>query len=73
VISDLAMPEADGFDLLHWIRSSEIEHVRNVPVVALTAFAMPEDRQRALDGGFQGFVAKPVEPAALRQAISALL
>ncbi|HYI12998.1 MAG TPA: CHASE domain-containing protein [Thermoanaerobaculia bacterium] len=73
VLSDLGMPEADGFDLLHWIRSSEIERVRNVPVVALTAFAMPEDRQRALDGGFQGFVAKPVEPGELRKAISSVL
>jgi CheY-like chemotaxis protein len=40
-----------------------------VPVVALTAFAMPEDRQRVMEGGFQGFVAKPVEPAALRRAV----
>ncbi len=73
VLSDLAMPEADGFDLLHWIRASEIERVRSVPVVALTAFAMPEDRQRALDGGFQGFVAKPVEPGELREAVAAVL
>jgi CheY-like chemotaxis protein len=73
VLSDLGMPEADGYDLLHWIRSSEQERVRNVPIVALTAFAMPEDRQRALEGGFQGFVAKPIEPGALREAISAVL
>jgi signal transduction histidine kinase/ActR/RegA family two-component response regulator len=69
VLSDLAMPGADGFDLLHWIRSSNHERVRTVPVVALTAFAMPEDRQRVMEGGFQGFVAKPVEPARLREAI----
>ncbi|MFP5246532.1 MAG: ATP-binding protein, partial [Thermoanaerobaculia bacterium] len=69
VLSDLGMPIADGFDLLHWIRESKFERVRNVPVVALTAFAMPEDRQRVLDGGFQGFVAKPVEPAVLRRAV----
>jgi signal transduction histidine kinase/ActR/RegA family two-component response regulator len=69
VLSDLAMPGADGFDLLHWIRTSGLERVRSVPVVALTAFAMPEDRQRVLEGGFQGFVAKPVEPARLREAI----
>jgi signal transduction histidine kinase/ActR/RegA family two-component response regulator len=70
VLSDLAMPGADGFDLLHWIRNSRQERVRTLPVVALTAFAMPEDRQRVLEGGFQGFVAKPVEPARLRQAIA---
>ncbi|HEY0155740.1 MAG TPA: CHASE domain-containing protein [Thermoanaerobaculia bacterium] len=69
VLSDLAMPGADGFDLLHWIRASHLERVRTLPVVALTAFAMPEDRQRVMEGGFQGFVAKPVEPARLREAI----
>ncbi|HEX2122174.1 MAG TPA: ATP-binding protein, partial [Thermoanaerobaculia bacterium] len=69
VLTDLAMPEADGFDLLHWIRTSGVERLRNVPVVALTAFAMPEDRQRVVDGGFQGFLAKPVEPAALRAVV----
>jgi signal transduction histidine kinase/ActR/RegA family two-component response regulator len=73
VLTDLAMPAADGYDLLHWIRASELERVRNVPVVALTAFAMPEDRQRALDGGFQAFVTKPVEPATLREAALAAL
>jgi CheY-like chemotaxis protein len=70
VLSDLAMPGADGFDLLHWIRTSKQERVHTLPVVALTAFAMPEDRQRVMEGGFQGFVAKPVEPSALRQAIA---
>jgi signal transduction histidine kinase/ActR/RegA family two-component response regulator len=69
VLTDLAMPGADGFDLLHWIRVSEHARVRTLPVVALTAFAMPEDRQRVLEGGFQGFVAKPVEPSKLREAL----
>jgi signal transduction histidine kinase/CheY-like chemotaxis protein len=70
VLTDLAMPRADGFDLLHWIRESPFEHVRTLPVVALTAFAMSEDRERASDAGFQGFLAKPVEPAQLRMAVA---
>jgi len=70
VLSDLAMPEADGFDLLHWIRTSPIDRVRAIPVIALTAFAMPEDRERVLDGGFQAFVAKPVEPSRLRTVVA---
>ncbi|MGZ8778556.1 MAG: CHASE domain-containing protein [Thermoanaerobaculia bacterium] len=70
VFTDLAMPRADGFDLLHWIRDSPFEHVRGVPVVALTAFAMSEDRERVGDAGFQGFLAKPVEPAQLRAAVA---
>ena len=69
VLTDLAMPEADGFDLLHWMRTSKLERLRNIPVVALTAFAMPEDRERVMNGGFQGFLAKPVEPGALRAVV----
>jgi signal transduction histidine kinase/CheY-like chemotaxis protein len=73
VLTDLAMPDADGFDLLHWIRSANVNRIRSVPVVALTAFAMPEDRQRVTEGGFQGFIAKPVEPATLRAAVAEVL
>jgi CheY-like chemotaxis protein len=62
------MPRADGFDLLHWIRESLFGH--GVPVVALTAFAMSEDRERVGGAGFQGFLAKPVEPAQLRAAVA---
>jgi CheY-like chemotaxis protein len=44
--------------------------VREVPVLALTAFAMPEDRERVSEAGFQGFLAKPVEPSQLRTAVA---
>lgn len=70
VLSDLAMPDADGFDLLHWIRASAHERVRGIPVVAVSAFAMPEDRDRASEAGFDGFLAKPVEPSRLRTAVA---
>ena len=70
VLTDLAMPHADGFDLLHWIRNAAAERIRGVPVVALTAFAMPEDRERVREAGFQGFLAKPVDPAQLRAAVA---
>ncbi|HVE70085.1 MAG TPA: CHASE domain-containing protein [Thermoanaerobaculia bacterium] len=70
VLSDLAMPHADGFDLLHWIRNASQPRISRVPVVALTAFAMPEDRERVREAGFQGFLAKPVDPARLRAAVA---
>ena len=70
VLTDLAMPEADGFDLLHWMRTSKLDRLRKIPVVALTAFAMPEDRERVMSGGFQAYVPKPVEPAALRAVVA---
>lgn len=73
VLTDLAMPAADGFDLLHWIRTSATDRVRTLPVVALTAFATNDDRERVLDGGFQAFVPKPVEPERLRAAAAEAL
>jgi CheY-like chemotaxis protein len=69
VLTDLAMPTASGYELLRWIRTSTHERIRTVPVVAVSAFAMPDDRQRAEDHGFQAFIAKPVEPAELRTAV----
>ncbi|HEX2059829.1 MAG TPA: ATP-binding protein, partial [Thermoanaerobaculia bacterium] len=65
LLSDLAMPEADGFALLDRLRESNL----HIPVIALTAFASPEDRQRALAAGFDAFVPKPVDPAKLRRAV----
>ena len=69
IVTDIGMPRVDGYDLLAWIR--EQPALANVPVVALTAFAMPEDRQRAVEAGFQGFVAKPVEPERLKRVVAA--
>jgi two-component system cell cycle response regulator DivK len=58
VLMDLQLPGIDGLEALRRIR----EGCRNaeVPVVAVTAFAMTADRQRAFDGGFDGYVEKPI-------------
>lgn len=68
IVTDIGMPRMDGYDLLAWIR--EQPQLDDVPVVALTAFAMPEDRQRAAEAGFHAFVAKPVEPERLKRAVA---
>ncbi|HEX6160389.1 MAG TPA: ATP-binding protein, partial [Thermoanaerobaculia bacterium] len=68
IVTDIGMPRLDGYDLLTWIR--EQPSLAKVPVVALTAFAMPEDRQRAVAAGFQAFVAKPVEPERLKRVVA---
>ncbi len=72
LVSDIGMPDVDGFDLLAMVRGLGRERGGALPSVALTAFARPEDRQRALDAGFQAYVAKPVEPAQLIDAVAAL-
>lgn len=61
VVSDIAMPGEDGYQLIRKIRAMDFDHGNPLPAVAITAYAKDEDRQRALSSGFQGFLAKPVE------------
>jgi CheY-like chemotaxis protein len=65
IISDIGMPDEDGFSLIKKIRELSNEEGGDVPAIALTAYARAEDRVKALRSGFQMHVAKPVEPAEL--------
>ena len=69
VISDIGMPVEDGYSLIRSIRTLADEDKRNVPAIALTAYARNEDRTRALVEGFNHHMTKPVEPAALVAAL----
>lgn len=68
VLLDINMPIMDGFAVIRWIR--EHPKFRQLPVVAVTAYAMKEDRERMLNAGFNGYVSKPIEPAALFKEIA---
>jgi len=70
IVSDIGMPEMDGFELLSKIRALPAAHGGQAPAIALTAFARAEDRKRALDAGFTQHIAKPVEPAELITTIA---
>jgi PAS domain S-box-containing protein len=61
LVSDLAMPGQDGYELIERIRQRGPELGGNIPAVALTAYARVEDRVRALTAGFQLYVPKPVD------------
>ena len=61
LISDIAMPDEDGYGLIKKIRSLENGASENIPAVAITAYAKEEDRERALSAGFQIYLAKPIE------------
>jgi signal transduction histidine kinase/CheY-like chemotaxis protein len=61
LVSDIGMPEMDGYELIKQVRAFEQNSGRRIPSVALTAFARSEDRTRALQAGFLMHVAKPVE------------
>jgi len=65
LVSDIGMPEADGYELIKKIREKEKVTGKRLPAVALTAFARTEDRLKALSAGYNMHVPKPVEPAEL--------
>jgi PAS domain S-box-containing protein len=73
VVSDLAMPDEDGYSLIGKIRALEAHSGRQTPVVALSAYVRMEDRARALSSGFNLFMSKPVEPNELIPAIASLI
>jgi signal transduction histidine kinase len=65
VVSDIAMPDKDGFALLEWLRGHTSEAGGTVPAIALTAFGGPREVEQILDAGFQAYLRKPIEPADL--------
>jgi CheY-like chemotaxis protein len=73
LISDLGMPEVDGFELLDWVRHLPKDQGGQVPAIALTAFARSEDRLRALEAGFSAHISKPVEPSELIATVASVV
>jgi signal transduction histidine kinase/ActR/RegA family two-component response regulator len=72
LLSDIAMPDKDGYELIREIRATRTTRIARVPAAAVTACVREDDRQRALDAGFQMHLAKPVHPSALARAVAAL-
>lgn len=69
LLSDISMPEEDGYALIHHLRSLDSATYQALPAVALTAYSREEDRQQVLAAGFQAHVAKPLEANQLVAAI----
>ena len=72
LVSDIGMPNVDGYELLRRIRALGQARGGRLPAIALTAFARSEDRTRALRAGFLAHVAKPVDPAELVATIASI-
>jgi PAS domain S-box-containing protein len=73
LVSDLGMPDMDGFELLAQVRALGSAAGGNLPAVALTAFARSEDRLRALEAGFAAHISKPVEPSQLIATVAKMV
>jgi two-component system CheB/CheR fusion protein len=71
VLADLGMPTEDGYDLIRHMRALGRGRAQ-IPAGAITAYASPEDRERAIAAGYDIHLAKPVEPANLVHAVAKL-
>jgi CheY-like chemotaxis protein len=72
LVSDIGLPDEDGYALIRRLRKQEAKRGGFLPAVALTGYVRAEDRARVLAAGFQVHVPKPVAPAELTAAIAAV-
>jgi len=72
LVSDIGLPDEDGYALIRRLRRREAKYGGFLPAVALTGYVRDEDRARVLAAGYQAHVPKPVEAAVLTAAVAAL-
>ncbi|MBD2337913.1 response regulator [Calothrix sp. FACHB-156] len=73
LVSDIGMPEVDGYTLMRQVRSLPSERSKQIPAIALTAYAGEINEQLALAAGFQKHLSKPIDPDILVQAVTTLI
>jgi CheY-like chemotaxis protein/two-component sensor histidine kinase len=73
LVSDIGMPQEDGYGLIRRLRKLKSRRAKQIPALALTAYATDEDRTLALAAGFQMHLTKPIEPESLVSSIAAAL
>jgi CheY-like chemotaxis protein len=73
VVCDIAMPAEDGYRFIQDLRSRPPERGGAIPAAALTAYARPEDREKALAAGYQAHIVKPADPEELAKAVGRLV
>jgi signal transduction histidine kinase len=72
IISDIGMPRVDGIEFIRTVRSRNAENGERVAALAVSAYARDEDRRRALDAGYDGYLSKPVSPKELAATVAEL-
>jgi len=70
LVSDIGMPGEDGYALISKLRKSRLKSAKDIPAIALTAYATDDDRARSLAAGFQVHISKPIEPEVLVKTIA---
>jgi signal transduction histidine kinase/ActR/RegA family two-component response regulator len=73
ILMDMQMPEMDGLEATREIRRTERGSERHIPIIAMTANALPGDRERCIESGMDGYLTKPIHPPALAAEIESVL
>ncbi|MDD4731969.1 MAG: ATP-binding protein [Desulfovibrio sp.] len=73
VLMDIQLPTMDGVEATRQVRESGLPRAADLPIVAMTAFAMADDRRRFLNSGMDGYISKPVDMKELSRTLAALL
>ena len=71
ILMDIGLPGMDGYSALREWRADEI--TRGIPMIALTAFAMDDDKLRALDAGFDSFITKPIQTRSFTSTVRRII
>jgi CheY-like chemotaxis protein len=71
IVLDVQLPDIDGYEVLRRLRAEP--ELEQLPIIAVTAYAMVGDRDHALAAGFDGYLAKPIDPTTLIEALNAYL
>lgn len=72
LICDIGLPDEDGYEFIRRIRSLTESSSANIPALALTAFALPNDRKKALIAGYHDHLTKPVESHELLNSVASI-
>jgi CheY-like chemotaxis protein len=73
LVADIGMPGEDGYSLIRRVRQMPAGQGGTIPAIALTAYARPQDKEQALEAGFDLHLTKPVEPSELAWAVVSLV
>jgi signal transduction histidine kinase/HPt (histidine-containing phosphotransfer) domain-containing protein len=73
ILMDISMPRVDGLEVTRLIREKEKQTGRHIPIIAMTAFAMKEYREKSLDAGMDAYISKPVSADELHRTLESFL
>lgn len=71
ILLDIQLPVMDGYQVARALR--RIPHCASIPIVAVTSYAMPGDRERSLESGCSGYIEKPLDPSTFAKQVGAFL